>query len=309
MLAGVNTYAAHLVSFLGKYMSRAVLNRLHPDIFHETYYSAESYRPKGARSVLTVYDCIHERYPEFFPDANSTISKKKAAAERADSIICISNSTRSDLIDFYGISPEKIAVIYLGVDQIFMREVQGNRIYMPSERPFILYVGERYGYKNFNRLLRSFISSYLLKSEFSLICFGGGPLKVEELRLAARLGFRPGQLVHIEGGDEELAKAYGHAEALVYPSLYEGFGMPLIEAMACGCPVVSSNASSLPEVLGDAGEYFDPTDEFDMSQALERVLSSPGRRAQLVALGLQRQSIFTWQRCALDTHQIYQKIL
>ncbi|UYO93966.1 glycosyltransferase family 4 protein [Pollutimonas sp. M17] len=308
-LPTVNTKLFRPVAFVSKHLARRSINRFRPDILHETYYSPDDYRPTGAKRVLTVYDLIHERYPELFERSHMTIGPKKAAAQRADHVICISESTRRDVIEYCGVAPEKTSVVCLGVDVGFIQVSEQTSGWLTPPRPFILYVGARGGYKNFDRLLRAFSRSARLKSEFDLICFGGGPLRSNELQAARELGLRQGQLTHRGGSDALLAHLYGEAEALVYPSLYEGFGIPPIEAMAVGCPVITSNTSSLPEVVGNAGEYFDPTDEMAITHAIEQVAGSPTRRAELVALGLKQCRKFTWEKCARETRDIYQKLL
>jgi glycosyltransferase involved in cell wall biosynthesis len=309
LLPRVNTKLFRLVAFASKHLAHQSINRFKPDILHETYYSFDEYRPFGAKRVLTVYDLIHERYPDLFERSHMTTGPKKDAAQRADHIVCISESTRRDVIEYCGVAPEKTSVIYLGVDVEFIQagEPEAGRLGPP--RPYLLYVGARGGYKNFGRLLRAFAGSKRLKTEFDLVCFGGGALRTDELQSASELGLRQGQLTHQAGDDALLAQLYSEAEALVYPSLYEGFGIPPIEAMAVGCPVITSNTSSLPAVVGDAGEYFDPNDEGSITQAIERVASSPTRRAELVSMGSQQYRKFTWEKCARETHEIYRRLL
>jgi glycosyltransferase involved in cell wall biosynthesis len=309
LLPRVNTKLFRLVAFASKHLAHQSISRFKPDILHETYYSFDEYRPFGAKRVLTVYDLIHERYPCLFERSHMTTGPKKAAAQRADHVVCISESTRRDVIEYCGVAPEKTSVIYLGVDVEFIQASERVAGRLGSPRPYLLYVGARGGYKNFGRLLRAFAGSARLKAEFDLVCFGGGALRTDELQAASELGLRQGQLSHRGGGDALLAQLYCEAEALVYPSLYEGFGIPPIEAMAVGCPVITSNTSSLPEVVGDAGEYFDPNDEGSITQAIERVTSSPTRRAELVAIGSQQYRKFTWEKCARETHEIYRKLL
>jgi glycosyltransferase involved in cell wall biosynthesis len=309
MLPRLSTKLFRPVAFASKHLARCAIGRFKPDILHETYYSFDDYCPKGARRVLTVYDLIHERYSDLFERSHMTTGPKKAAAQRADHVICISESTRRDLISYCGVAPEKTSVVYLGVDLEFIRSSGRAVGRLGSPREFLLYVGARGGYKNFARFLRAFAHSASLKSDLDLVCFGGGPLSHAELQAAKGLGLRQGQLIHRSGNDSFLAQLYSEAEALVYPSLYEGFGIPTLEAMAVGCPVITSNTSSLPEVVGDAGEYIDPIDEVAMMHAMERVVGSPSRRAELIALGLQQYPKFTWQACAQQTHEIYRKLL
>ncbi len=162
-------------------------------------------------------------------------------------------------------------------------------------RPFLLYVGLREGYKNFHRLLAAYSRSQLLKRDFDLVCFGGGALGGEERSRARDLGVPTARLRYVSGGDEALAQLYASAAALVYPSVYEGFGIPPLEAMSVGCPVICSNSSSLPEVVGDAAELFDPLDEDQIRSAMERVVMSEGLRKDLSERGRRRCALFSWQ--------------
>ena len=282
-------------TYVNKLIARQEIVNFRPHIVHETYYSKNNFRPNGARRVLTVYDLIHERYPELFVNSEGTIGPKKTAANRADHIICISESTRRDLINYCGVAEGKTSVVYLGVDMDLF-QMKPTRKY--HSRPFILYVGARSGYKNFKRLIRAFAQSACLTQSFDLLCFGGGPLQVAERQWIADAGLQPEQVIQMGGDDKVLAALYRQASAFVYPSIYEGFGIPPLEAMAAGCPVVCSNSSSLPEVVGDAAETFDPLDEDAMRIALERVIESLSRRNELIAAGHDRYPLFTWKKCA-----------
>jgi glycosyltransferase involved in cell wall biosynthesis len=276
---------------------------------HETYFSGDDYRPLNAKRVLTVYDMIPEKYANSFEGSLGTSNPKKISAQRADHIICISESTRKDLIDICQIPREKTSVIYLGVDDIFSSISQKIDLQLNLPRNFLLYVGKRDGYKNFDRFLRAFSASISIKRDCSIVCFGGGVFTAAELAMANASGLRSGQLTHYAGGDDLLATIYREADALVYPSLYEGFGLPPLEAMASGCPVICSNTSSLPEVVGDAGEYFDPLSKESMMEAMEGVLSSHKRRDDLIAKGFLQASKFSWEKCAKETLKEYQKLL
>ena len=172
-----------------------------------------------------------------------------------------------------------------------------------------MYVGKRDGYKNFAGFLEAFAASSYLKEHYSIIFFGGGVLQSSELAFADVLGLKPDQLVHYFGSDDLLASIYRRAQALIYPSLYEGFGLPPLEAMASGCPVICSNTSSLPEVVGTAGEYFDPLSQKSMMEVMEGVLSSPKRKDDLMAKGYLQASKFSWKKCAEETMREYRKLL
>lgn len=275
-------------------------------IFHESYYSMVDCCPRSAKRVLTVYDMIHEKFADNFPRRDKTQKIKTHAVRRADHVICISENTRRDLIALLGVPEEKTSVVYLS-SSLAAQKVAAK----PAEikKPFILYVGSRGGYKNFEGLLRAYSRSPLLKNGFSIVCFGGGDFSASELSLSESLHISQDNIVHVSGTDDILAGLYTSAVAFVYPSLYEGFGIPPLEAMSFGCPVVSANVSSLPEVVGDAAELFDPTDEAEMRAAIERVVSTPERAQLLVDRGYERVKQFSWEKCAQDTLNIYKKLL
>jgi len=308
-LPKVNTKLFSVVMESSRVIARLGLSHYAPDVLHETYYSRDDFRPGKARRVLTVYDLIHERYGDMFVNSQGTTGPKRIAALRADHVICISESTRRDLIEYYGVAPEKTSVVYLSADVEFVSASDSGANTGASGQPYVLYVGNRDGYKNFNAFLEAFASSPLLLANFRVLCFGGSALSPQELALADSLGLSNGQLAREGGGDEVLARLYRGAAALVYPSLYEGFGMPPLEAMAAGCPVICSNTSALPEVVGNAGEYFDPASRDNMAAAMERVLDSASRRQELLQLGRQQLKLFSWERCARETLDIYRSLL
>ena len=298
---------ARPVSALSALLARRAIRRFRPDIVHETYYSANAFAPEGARRVITVYDMVSERLPAEFGGSRFT-DTKKIAVSRADHVLCISESTRRDLIELFGVAAERTSVVYLGCDDLVPPVDAGTRSQNGS-RPYLLYVGSRGGYKNFEALILAFASSSYLRSDFSVMCFGGGAFIPDELALFRQLQLADAHVRQISGNDEMLASMYKNAAAFVYPSLYEGFGIPPLEAMSLGCPVICGNTSSIPEVVGDAGEYFDPNDTESMRVAIETVLQSTGWSQELVAKGHARRLLFSWQRCASETLDVYRSIL
>lgn len=298
-----------LVRAASELIARKAMEIFHPHIVHETYYSKDAFAPKGARRVITVYDMISERFPAEFAGSQFT-DAKRFAISRADHVLCISESTRRDLIELFGIAAERTSVVYLGYDE-FASSV-AEEIGAPvgvGLRPYLLYVGSRGGYKNFGTLLNAFASSAYLRDDFSILCFGGGALVSEELALVRQLGLSDIHVRQVGGNDAMLGSMYRGAAAFVYASLYEGFGIPPLEAMSLGCPVVCSNTTSIPEVVGEAGEYFDPAEPESLRDAIERVLQSSDRRRELVTKGHVRRALFSWERCASETLAVYRSIL
>ena len=227
-------------------------------------------------------------------------------------MICVSESTRKDLLDLVDVDPGKVHVIHHGFEHVGTAEAPSSAENAMLAKlvgdPYLLYVGARHSYKNFEGFLRGLVKAGLHR-EVRVIAFGGGSLTPHEMALIRSLGFPEGQIVQLGGSDSMLRALFREARAFVYPSLYEGFGFPPLEAMAQSCPVISSNASSMPEVIGDAAEFFDPTDTESMALAILSVVNSRGRREELIELGHRRLAIFSWKKCAKETLAIYQNLI
>jgi glycosyltransferase involved in cell wall biosynthesis len=278
-----------------------------PDIIHETYYSRFGSAPKNCPTVITVYDMIHELFCKDFTVRDNTTKLKKIAVARADHVICISDNTKQDLMKLFGTPSSKISVIHLGFEQ-FNAEVTSVASSEVLYKPFILYVGSRSGYKNFMGFLKSIASSKKLLNDFQIVAFGGGGFSVAELSIIKSLGFASNQVKQVTGNDTVLTEFYRKARAFIYPSLYEGFGIPPLEAMAQQCPLISSNASSMPEVIGDAAEFFTPTSTDDMCRAIEAVVYSDARIGDLKNKGLARLNAFSWNKCTQETLEVYRSL-
>jgi glycosyltransferase involved in cell wall biosynthesis len=288
-------------------ISNLMVSGSNPDIIHETYYAAKTIGGKNAKRVVTVHDMIHEKFSSSLDPNNNFNSIKAAAIRRADRVICVSNSTRKDLIDILGIDEAKISIIYHGCSFNYNYHENIKEI-APIEKHYLLYVGQRDRYKNFDKLLEAYASSHKLNRDFQLVCFGGGDLS--NLEIEKINNFQLGdKVIQISGDDSMLANLYREATAFVYPSLYEGFGIPPLEAMSFDCPVICSNVSSIPEVVGDAGEYFDPHDLDSIIHTIEKVVYSEVISNNLKILGRDRIKKFSWDLCAEQTSEIYQSLL
>ena len=297
-----------LVLAYNHFRSGLGIARWKPDLVHETYYSRFSSDHGSLPIVITVYDMIHELFAEQIPKRDNTAARKRVAIDRADHVICISENTRADLMRLYNVAANKISVVHLGVDQLALQK--GVAQPAPSaERPFLLYIGERRGYKNFAGFLKAVSSSHRLLGDFDIVAFGGPRFSKDELILIESMGFEDDRVRQQNGDDSLLGALYQSARALVYPSLYEGFGIPPLEAMAHQCPVISSNASSMPEIVAGAGEYFDPKDVDQMRHSIESVVYSDNRIAELRRAGCERIKAFSWERCTSETLKIYKTLL
>ncbi|MDB3945725.1 glycosyltransferase family 4 protein [Gammaproteobacteria bacterium] len=292
---------------INEYVSRCAFRLWKPDVVHETYYAFRPVSQAGCRTVLTVYDMITELRPDDFAFSSSVTKDKEAALKRATHIICISECTRNQLIEYFGVPREKTTVIYLGGSL----PESGESI--PKEkndegRKFLLYVGNRDGYKNFKTLIKAYATSKILVDELVLVAFGGGKFTSEELDTARGLNIGKNKLLHIEGGDQELRGLYSQAEALVFPSICEGFGLPLVEAMEYGCPVLCSDTSVMPEICGTAADYFDPENYESVREAIERLVSDPSRRKQRIIEGHRQAEKYSWGKCAKQTAALYRDL-
>jgi len=290
---------------INRFFSPLFMNLWSPNIVHHTYYSQRSVVPASSKTVVTVYDMIHELYPQFFSPRDPTRAYKKIAVEGADHVICISENTRRDLVQLLGVPSHKTSVVHLGFSLLQAEEPNA----LSPRRPFLLHVGGRAGYKNFERLLIAYASRRALFDQYDLVTFGQGRLQPRERDLIKDLNIPLGRVRQLSGGDSVLSTLYKQAAMFVYPSLYEGFGIPLLEAMSFGCPVACSNTSSIPEVVGDAALQFNPSDTDAIADALVALSSSPALRAQLIELGKSRVRSFSWNKCAMQTLEIYKKLL
>ena len=254
--------------------------------------------------VVTHHDCAYEIYPHLFPSAASVIDMRKRLFEQADAIICISAATRCDLHHFYEVPESKTFVVHHGVSQI--KQVPNEAIAPPAPRPFLLYVGSRFSYKNFDGLLRAFAQAGMNR-EYDLLILGGGPPTPDETALIQELGINESVHFRPAVSDALLAQAYKQAHLFVYPSLYEGFGFPPLEAMSLNCPVLAAHTSSIPEVCQDAVFYFDPRQQDEFVQQLRRSCVDEAARIEKIQKGKQLVTRYTWERCASETLRIYRQ--
>lgn len=289
--------------------SRLIMEALRPAVVHWTYFNPVRL-PGKSLAVVTVYDMIHELFADQFSADDPTSANKRRSVQRADHVICISQNTKTDLMRLFGVPDNKISITHMGFSSAFRLSNPASSPVEPvTTRPYLLYVGQRGGYKAFADAVRAYASSSRLSEAFDFLAFGGPNFHPAEHALFDSLKLREGSVRRAIGNDDDLAKAYRNAQAFVYPSRYEGFGIPPLEAMGCGCPVVCANTSSLPEVVGDAAILFDPWDRDSLREALESVCFDGQRRAALIEAGIARSSRFSWDRCARETAALYTRLI
>jgi len=306
------------LSVLLAYAARVNFDRWLPacDIFHATDHLLPPL--KNARGVFTIHDLIFRFFPEYHLPLNRWYLGLMLPRfmRRADAIIAVSENTRRDVTRLMGIPAEKIHVIYEGVHPSFRplaaRELL-ERVRAQYQLParFILFFSTLEPRKNLTTLLDAYAALLRQHAETPPLVVAGrkGWLYQDTLRHIQTLGLAERVRMTDWIAHDDVPALLNLADVFVYPSLYEGFGLPPLEALACGVPVISSNAASLPEVVGDAGILFEPRDTAALTRALARVLSDDALRQELRASGLKQAARFTWERAARATLQVYQTAL
>ncbi len=285
------------------------LSRTPFDIFHATYYDPYFLPYLSKRPfVITFLDMIHERFGNQFSELayNGAITKqKRELAQRADQIIAISESTKNDIVELLDIEPSKINVIYLGSS--LQPKTLSSQSVQIEYIPYLLFVGNRSMYKNFSPMLNA-IYPLLKQFDIKLLCAGGGAFTKSEISMLQSLQLSD-SVKQLPINDKILITLYQNAIAFIFPSLYEGFGIPVLEAFACGCPCIVSDVSSLPEVAGEAAIYIDPTSHDSMFQAVQLIIEDNKLRKTLITRGYNQLSKFSWNRTVSETLSLYQSII
>jgi len=303
--AALNVWdAGHEYRALLRYFGR-MRPRTKVDVVHNTFYLPHGLAGyPGARRVVTVHDMI----PELMPKTRRRldfITLKKRYVMTADHVICVSQATRDDLIRTYGPIKAPISVVHHGVDPVFRPgapPVEG----LPDR--YLLFVGNRGQYKDAKVLMRAFQAIQCEQPDLEVVFVGGGPFTTQERRDLQALGIDR-RTSQVSLPDQAMPGAYGNAVICVFPSRFEGFGLPALEAMACGTPTVLARATSLPEVGGEAAVYFTPGDEGELAAALRALLADDRLREERSAAGIARASGFTWRSSAEQTAAVYRSFL
>ncbi|MER2598167.1 MAG: glycosyltransferase family 1 protein [Caldilineales bacterium] len=286
------------------------------DLLHVTY-NAPPLNP--CPTVVTIHDISFEHYPQFFSPRDLLILKTLVplSARRAAQVITVSEHARSEIIERYGLPAHKVSVTYEAAGEQFQPVHDGTRLhalrsrYDLGTRPYVLALGNLQPRKNMVRLVQAFARAAATLPDPPLLVLAGKALWRESEVYTAVQQAGVEALVRFPGyvADEDLPALYSAAELFVYPSLYEGFGLPPLEAMACATPVISSDVASLPEVVGDAALMINPHDTDSLAHALHLVLSQPTLRAELSRRGPLHAATFSWDRCARQTMAAYARAL
>jgi glycosyltransferase involved in cell wall biosynthesis len=292
-----------------------VLRRERPDVYHAPHYVLPA--AVRCRSVVTIHDCIHLMFPQYLPNRAAYAYARAsmwAAARRSDRILTVSHASKRDILHLFNVKPEKIVVVYNAIDEHFSATPSDDYVARIRERyqldhKFVLYVGNIKPHKNLVRLIEAFSQLRRTHDDLKLLIIGDEISKLPALRRAVhrhKLHKHVRFLGYLK--DDTLTVLYRLASVFVFPSLYEGFGLPPLEAMASGTPVVTSNVSSLPEVTGGAAVLVDPYDVDSIADGVRRILDDPQLAEGLRIKGLSRAREFSWERSVEKTQRVYREV-
>ncbi|WP_026994137.1 glycosyltransferase family 4 protein [Flectobacillus major] len=296
-----------LVSRTNRLTSIRAIQKGNFDVFHPTFFHTYHLKHIGNKPfVLTYHDLIKERFNLGHLD-NVSRENKQLLLDKASKVIAISENTKQDLMEFYRISADKIDVVPHASTFKSMSPYVNSHLKLPEK--YLLYLGTRNDYKNFDNLLQAIVPIFAKHKDFHLVCAGGGKFNEVEVQRLQALGLEKRVQQITFHADNTLFNLYQKATAFVYPSRYEGFGIPILEAFACGCPIILSNTSCFPEVAQDAGWYFNPDSVAEMTARIEEVLLDKALQESLVKKGFLRQNDFSTQQTAQKTLDVYRSVL
>ena len=303
------------LSELTRFAFRLFRDRL--DLFHATHYVLP---PLKSRAVVTIHDIIHLLYPQFLPNRAALVYARvmiRRALVRADRIITVSYNSKRDLVDYFGISPSRIEVIYNGVSPRFRADLPRDDADRVAQkyglaRPYLLFIGGEKPHKNVQNVVRAFAEARRRRADLPHFLVLAGPMPTNTARIDALIAaldvgrsiVRPGRIA-----EEDLPGLFAGADVLLYPTLYEGFGLPVVEAMACGTPVLTSSTSALQEIAGGYAYLVDPLDVDAIARGIVLLTTDPKVRSDFVLLGRKRARDFSWDRAAERTLEVYAEAL
>lgn len=290
-----------LFEHLNRPYTKLVISRGHYDILHQTDFDNYFYHELGTKPLVVTY---HDSNLSTLDSHPEIVKRQAKALQRANAIIAVSKNTKKDLLQLFDIDERKVHVIYHGIEIPDLESVPAQRIIKES---YFLYVGRRSAYKNFARLAQAFALFHKTHANVRLVCTSQF-FSNEEMSLFHKLGIEE-SVTSIKADEDDMKRLYRDAVALVFPSYYEGFGMPILEAWSCHCPVLLSNASCFPEIAGEAGVYFNPDSAEEMSQSMTNIYEKPSLRQKMIALGNERIKNFSWERCSEEHIKVYKTLL
>lgn len=289
-----------LIYFINKNYSKRLFSKGNYDLLHPTFYDNYFLELIKKPYVITVHDLTVYKYKESFMKRDPYRHLMERTIKNASRVIAISDNTKKDLCYYLNIKEENIDVVHHGFNR------PSGRTKRNIKREYLLFVGRRSTYKNFSLFVKAISPLLTHNRNLTLVCVGSPFSKAEMSELLALNIYE--QCKALTVNEEDLNSLYANAILFVYPSLYEGFGMPILEAFANNCPVVLSNSSCFPEIAGQAGIYFDPADKESILQAVSKTIYNTVYREQKIKLGQERLLNFSWKKTARETMQTYLKI-
>lgn len=301
-----------LKPFWRTYKLSDLARNVHLDIYHGLSHELPIGIEKSAiKSVVTIHDVIFMRFPELYKAADRKIYRRKIqhACKAADKIIAISKQTKNDLVDFFAIDPQKIAVIYQSINPVFFQQKSTEELQVVRKKyklpgQFLLTVGTIEARKKLSCILKAMDQ---LKTDIHLVVVGKKTSYMDTLQPLLQKHSGHVHFLH-QVDNQELARIYQLASIMIYPSVFEGFGLPVVEAQACGCPVITSNVSSMPESGGNGAHYITPQNYYKISDGIEQILSDTNYRNKLVEKGKQNAQRFTPEVYTKKLIKLYKKL-
>ena len=277
-------------------------SRYQPDICHYSFFMTPRV-PARTKTVITVHDLINELFPQHYSKHDKQAEYRRRALQKVDGVVCVSEHTKNDFLKLYDFDDEKVIVAYNGNSLSQIKPIPPR-----LKDPYFLYVGSRNGWrKNFDILCRSF-SAGGFPMHYKLVCFGDKPFSEAEKSRFQQLKIED-RILSFSGNDEELAGYYSNALALVYPSRYEGFGLPPIEAMGFGCPVIASDAPPMPEIIQNNGLFFDPESCDTLTSCMKKITKNSEENNELRLGGMKRAAVFNWYKSCEKVFTFYEKLI
>ncbi len=292
---------AFLLERINRIYSKAMLHKGHFDVFHQTNFGTYGLKNLGNKPMVTTYHDSNLSTIDYHPEI---VERQKISLERANAIIVVSENTKNDLLNIFDVDENKVHVVYHGIEKFDLNELTQQRVY---DFPYVLFVGRRSKYKNFDNLLKAFSLLHNRNKDIHLVCTSV-PFNDEEKAEIERMHLSQ-YVHHIFANEKVMKQLYRDAEFFVYPSFYEGFGMPILESWSCGCPVVLSNTSCFPEIAKDAGLYFDPNSIDDIACKMSMMLENTELKLNFKNKSIERLKFFSWERCAEQHMNIYRSII
>lgn len=292
---------ARIVDAVNKVYTNNILRMRDYDVFHQTNFGTYCFQSIGNKPMVTTFHDINLSTYDPHPEI---VRLQEKSLKRANAVVCVSENTKNDMLRLFDIDEKKVKVIYHGIEIPDLSLLSDQRV---CNSKYILYVGRRSAYKNFARFIEAFSLLHKVYADVKVVCTSS-PFNADEVQFFSQLGISD-CMINISADESTMLRLYRDALFFIFPSLYEGFGMPILEAWSCSCPVVLSKASCFPEIAGDAGLYFDAEDVEDIYRKMVAVIEDPSLRERLIDKGKKRIVQFSWDKCAADHIELYNSLV